>query len=185
ELSIDTCCNRHVFKRAVTTVVKETIAGRTENTRRAVVPGACRRITIRAVRNRKISVVHHHQIEPAITIVVEKTRGGAPTRIVGRRVLRHIVKRTVAFVEIHLVRTEIGEIEIGPTIVVDVADSGAHAVTSRNDATLFSYVSEPELLLFQIVSKESAARCALHEEDIEITIIVVIEQRAARTHDLG
>ena len=50
--------------------------------------------------------------------------------------LRDIDKFAATFVQVHLIRTEIRKVEIGQTVVVDVADGCAHPVAGGVDAAL-------------------------------------------------
>ena len=110
KLFVDSCRHGYVFKDSVALVVKETIARRAKHTRRAVVFRGRSGVTGRTVSDRKIGVVNDHQIKPAVTIVIEERRACAPARIVSPTLFRNIDKLAAAFVEIHLVRTEIRKV---------------------------------------------------------------------------
>jgi hypothetical protein len=145
KLFTDACRHGYIFKDSIAFVVKESIARRAKDTWRAVISRGSCCITVRTVRHRKVSVVHHHQIEPTIAIVVEERRARAPAWIVRTALLRDVGKLSPTFVQIHLIGTEIREIKIGQAVVVDISDGDAHAVAGRDDATLLRYVSECEL----------------------------------------
>src|SRR4030095_2730730 len=82
------------------------------------------------------------QIEPAATVEVEKRGGKAPTRGVGTRLLRDVGKRAIVIVPKQLVVAEPGDIDVDPSIVVDVAGRHAHAVVVRHDSARFSDVGQ-------------------------------------------
>jgi hypothetical protein len=105
----------------------------------------------------------------------------------------------------HLVAAKSGEIQVEPAVVVDVADRDPHSVAARTNATRCGDVGEMtgpaairfdfEIVAVQPVAEPSgrnwnqgravAEHFPLHEIDIEITVVVVIEQRDARRHDFG
>src|SRR6185369_9711760 len=114
-------------------------------------------------------------------------------------------KLSTALVQVHLIGTEIRQVEIRQSIVVDIADGNAHPVASRDDATLLSYISEYELAGLNVVAEEPAARrlgttprkkrvaglrirfqnIALDQENIQVAIVIKIEKRSAAARDLG
>src|SRR5204863_8102129 len=96
--------------------------------------------------------------------------------------------------------TEVGKIQIGPAVIVNVADGHTHSVTSSQDTARFSHIGEFEsssavLRDHEIISEEPAARglcstpgeqriprftigfkdISLHDKNIQVAIIVVIE----------
>src|SRR6476660_1162044 len=95
--------SRYVFKGSISFVVKETIAGRAKHPRRAIVSRSRGGKTVRAISNRKIGVVHNHQIKPAIAVVIEEGCTCAPARIVGSAFLCNIDKLSIALVQVHLI----------------------------------------------------------------------------------
>ena len=58
---------------------------------------------------------------------------------------RDVNKLSRAFVQIHLIGTEIREVKIRQAVVVDVANGDAHPVARGDDATLLRYISECEV----------------------------------------
>src|SRR5258708_15406173 len=99
----DACTNGHIFKRSVTLVMKEPIARGSKHARCAIVPGAGTGVTVGTVGRIKVSVVHQHQIQPTIPVVINESSAGAPARIISAGFFRDINKRPVTFVQIHLV----------------------------------------------------------------------------------
>ena len=103
-------------------------------------------------------------------------------------------------------RPERGDEEIGIAVVVVVADRGAHAVHTQANAGGFGDIREMQRAAAvgggnEIVAEEATGRRsaspasrlrrgverqgrALHEEDVEIAVVVVIEERDAGAHDL-
>ena len=143
--------------------MKEAIARSAKRSWRAIILCAAVSETGRTIRNGKILVVHYHQIKPAIPVIVQKGRTGAPAWIVRPGFFRDIFKRAVAFVEKHLVGTQVRNIDIRPAIVVNVADGHSHSVPGGDDTALLGYIGEAECAAAvpadcQVVAKESGAR---------------------------
>src|SRR6185295_2131959 len=178
---------RCIFENPVAFVVKESITGRTKDTRRAIVSRSRGGITVRTIRNRKISVVDDHQIEPAVAVVIEERCARAPAQIISATLFGDVNKLSIAFVQIHLIGTEIREVQVRQAIVVDVTNGCAHAVTGGCNAALFRDVSECECMFdIEIVAEEFASRrtnslririenVALNEKPIEVTVVIEIE----------
>src|SRR5215510_7086859 len=112
EFFVDTRGDSYIFKDSVAFVVKEPVARRTKDTRRAIVSRSCGGVAVRAIRNGKIGIVHDHQIEPAVVIVVEERCACAPAWIIGPTLFGYIDKLSATFVQVHLIGTEIREVEI-------------------------------------------------------------------------
>ena len=143
--------------------MKQPVARRAKNFWRAIVSRSGSGVAGGVPVNREIGIVQHHQVKPAIPIIVKEGSARAPAFIVGARLLRDINKGPVALVQIHLVMTEISNVEIGQSIIVNVADCRAHSVPSGHDAALFSHVGELECpgAIFrdqQIIPEQPASR---------------------------
>ena len=92
-----------------------------------------------------VHVVADVQIEPAIAVVVDErrqTRSNPGSSV--PLCLRHVGERSVAVVAEHLVRSEVGEVEVDAAVVVDVARRHAHAVPARVDPARIGHVGEPQ-----------------------------------------
>ena len=199
---------RHVLEGAVAAVLVQPVGLRHVDLRRAVVAAAGEAGARLVGRDVPLHVVADVQIEPAVTVVVEKRRRDAPAGIVGPAGARDVGERPVAVVVEQLVRAEVGEVEIDAAVVVDVA--AAAPIDSRGlDAALRRDVGEAERSAavgpdLKIVAIETALwrrrtrdlqRCgtacptaeqpSLWNEDVEIAVVVEIEQRRSRREDLG
>src|SRR5579871_1186534 len=75
-----------------------------------------------------LDVIDHDQIEPAIPIEVEKSRRGRPSGIVQTRLLGCIQEAAIALIEKELDALVLGYDDIGPAIVVDIADGHPHVM---------------------------------------------------------
>src|SRR5678816_3744823 len=118
KLLIDSRRHRYVLKNSIAFVVKQAIPRRTKDARRAIVFRSRGGVAGRTVVDRELGVVDDHQIEPAVTIVIEERRTRAPARIISSTLLRHINKTSRTLVEIHLIRTEIRKIKVRQAIII-------------------------------------------------------------------
>src|SRR6266705_345367 len=163
ELFVHACADSDVFKCTVAFVMKQAVAGRAKNAWCAIVLRAGGGVTGGTVSRGKIRVVHYHQIKPAIPIIVEEGGARPPAWIIRPSFLCDFGKRPITFVQVHLVSTEVCNIQIGTAVVIDVADCDAHPVSVGHDAALFGYIGELECpaAVFadhEVVAEEPAAR---------------------------
>ena len=135
----------------------------------------------------------------AVAVVIDERRARRPLRIAQPRLRGRVGERAVAVVVQERDAAERGDEQIEIAVVVVVADRDAHAVRLDTGMRLLGHVRElqrpPLADRRQIVAKESrrfraadvarGQRAALHDEDIEIAVVVVVEQGDARAHHLG
>src|SRR5581483_3123474 len=118
-------------------------------------------------------------------------------RVVGSSLLRYVGKGSVAVVVIEHVVAEVGHVQVEKPVIVIITDGRAHAVTHVSDAGLSGYVDEAQLPCFgEQILEQTIARFparqrrkkkltrrietrALHEINIEVAIVVIVEQRNA------
>ena len=153
-------------------------------------------------RNRVLRVVGHVEIEPAVAVIVDKGRRDTPAGIAGAGDGGGVREGAVAVVAIEPVGAEVGDIEVGPAVVVVVAGGDAHAVAAGADAAGRGDVDKarpsaavgPHLQVVAVQPVDrSIRRCradrvestALHQVDIQIAVTVEVEQRPAGTHHLA
>ena len=179
--------------------------------RRAVVADARDVGTSRVVLQRVIDIVANVQIEPAVAVEIEKRRRHRYSGLLLNAArLRDVGEGAVAIVVEQLVRAEVGQQQIDAAVVVDVAGRDAEAVLTRIDAALVGHVREVERpravrTHLQVVAKQTSAKrqrsrrrrhqrvgqrfarpehLALHDEHVEIAVVVEVEERDAGRQDL-
>jgi hypothetical protein len=84
---------------------------------------------------------------------------------------------------------EVGDVQIGVAVVVEVARCDAHAVAVNAGAAALGHVFERAVAAVAIEAVPAAGRLieevsALHQIQIEEAVIVHVEQRGAAAHDL-
>ena len=116
---------------------------------------------------------------------------------------RHVSECAVTIIVIKNVVAEIRDVQIEKAVIIVVSSGYAHAIPNMSHAGLFSDINEAQFARFcQQILEEPVpwlpARWrgrqefssvvqprALHQIDIEIAIVVIIEQSHSRTHNLG
>src|SRR6185436_10327550 len=122
-----------VGKRPVAAVSIETIRRGLVDLRWAVTPyaGEIRAGAIR--RDAVLDVVGDVEVEPPVAVVVHEGGGHREPAVVRPALVRDVGERAVVIVAVQLIRSEVREVEIDPTVVVDVAGSDTHSVRVRMD----------------------------------------------------
>src|SRR5947207_513698 len=82
--------------------------------------------------NVPVEVMPDEQIQRPVTIEVKERGGHAPSRVVDTARVRHVGERAVAAVAKQLIASERGHVQVGTSVVVEVAGGDAHAVTARD-----------------------------------------------------
>ncbi len=96
-------------------------------------------------------------------------------------------------VVIQMILGHAGNENIGPAIVIEIADCDSHIVPIARQAGLFRDVCEglimvvvvEAVVVFRRVFRQRWNCSAVEEEDVQISIVVVIEQGDARNHRFG
>ena len=197
---------RHVRERPVAEIAVQPVRLSRTHLRRAVVRRSGRRIALPVRFLGVVQVVPDEQIEPAVAVVVEEGGGNAPPGTGGAGLGRDVGERPVPLVPVHLVGPEPRQVEVDRAVVVVVAGGHAHAVAARGDARLVRHVPEPQPALpagprLEIVAIQPVARrlprgrrqewiavpepSALHQVDVEVAVVVVVEQAHPGAHHLG
>ncbi len=132
------------------------------------------------------------EIEVAVAVEVGKRRRGRPVAVAAQaRAGRHVLERAVSLVAIKGIRPPAGDEEVGPAVVVVVADGDSVAVAPahRGDARPGGHVLEravapvaeqPVAVFRGLVWRRE--RPPLHDVDVEPAVAVEIEQPDAAAH---
>src|SRR5213082_2338514 len=126
---VQSCGEGDVFKRAVAPIVIQGRHGRgVVVQRRAIVSQTSSRKAVQLRLLRPLQVVHDDQIQGTISIVIEKGGAGAPGVAFDASLFRDIGESAVAVVSVKSVSTEVGHINVDPSIAVVIAAGASHAV---------------------------------------------------------
>ena len=150
--------------------------------------------------------MHHHEIKTTIAIVVDESGAGGPTRRLHTGRARHVCKGTVPVVVIENVAASTGRViryvQIDIAVIVIIACSHAHALAAVTDAGLLGDIGEGEFAAGnQVIAEQPVARLpavrqgdhrfsglwprgALYQVEIQVSVVVVVDQRGARSHNL-
>ncbi len=138
-------------------------------------------------------VVGDEEVEVAVGVGVEEGGAGAPPRVAGARFLGDVGKEHPAglgaVVAQQGVATDVGDVEVGIAVAVDVADGNPHAVAAVVAAGACRDVFEAAVAAVapQLVAglrRAAVETAALHQVEVEIAVAVEVEERAAAPHDL-
>ena len=166
---------------------------------------------LQAVVEAGVDVVGHVEIEPAVAVEVGERRRRRPARVVRAAPRGDVGERPAAVVAEQVVAAEPEAVDVDPAVVVEVPGRRAHAVGGHAEAAPRGDVGEaqgagPVRVDFEIVPVEAVGQgppgpgrtgrrlvrrpagtehLALDEIDVEVAVVVEVEQRPARPHDLG
>ena len=145
----------------------------------------------RTVRAVGVHVVHHPQIEIAVTIQIGERAARAPTRIADVRRGGDVGERAVAAIAVEHVGPVVGDVQVGAAVAVDVASAGAHPVLAMADPGTLGDVGERavaavavEPMLRPLRDRCIGKRPAVDDEDVDPAVAVVVEEQPARSHRL-
>ena len=143
------------------------------------------------------------QVEPAVSIEVEEGTRDTPSGMTRAALSRTVSERSLAVVVQQAVPLEKRDVEVDAPVVVIVPCGDTHAVPGKGDTAGLRDVRESQgaravRVNLEVVSKEPAAPVrvstgrsglaqilALDKKHIQISIAVTVEQRDARSNDLG
>ena len=135
------------------------------------------------------AVVRDEEIQLAIVVVVQPAGSRTPHLLAlvnwcpDSRLIRHICKSAVAVVSIQMILGHTGDVNIGPAIVIEIADRDPHIVTIARQSGLFRDVSEGPIMIVVVQAVvvfrggflEGWNCGAVNKEEVRVTIVVVID----------
>ena len=203
---------RHVLERAVPAVAIQAVGRRRVALRRTVVPLAGQRQATLLVLGIVVDVVADVQVQPAVPIDIRERRRHPPARVVHAGPPRDVAERPVPVAAKQLIGAQPRAVQIDPPVVVEVSGRHSHAVGAHVEAATLGDVGEPQgpravRVNLQIVAVETigerqrhvrggrhqrivqrlafSQHLALNEVGVEVAVVVHVEQRGPRRHDLA
>ena len=187
---------RHVFKGTVAPVSIEHVGSARESLRPTrngnFVEAAIGRFSRTwGSRRVEVHVVAHEKIQMAIAVVVEKAtaRPPLPSRSRNARLLGYVGESSVAVIAVENVAAPVANEQVVESIIVEVANAATLAPSRMRESSLPGDVGEGAVA---VVAEQIARRLcrslgalkvrAIHQEDVQPAIVVVIEQGDAGTH---
>ena len=139
-----------------------------------------------------VHIVSHVQVEPAVTIYVNKGAPGAPRPGAAQdaRLLGDLVEGAVSAVAKQKVSSEPGDEQVIRAVIIEVSHAAAHRVAVDRDASTSGDVGEAAI---PEISVQPAPRPlsglgevvpGADQEEILPAVAIVIEEAAATTHRL-
>src|SRR5580700_7404110 len=140
----------------------------------------------------KLYIPGNKQIQQAIVIVIAPSRSGGPASNRHPCLFRDISEGPIVIVVIKPVLSVVGNVDIGPTVVVIVGHGHAESPAFIGDAGLVGYVGKCSIV---IIVKEHSARCSslafqrsngrtVEQVDVEPTVVIVIKKSHSRARSL-
>src|SRR5262249_32686890 len=132
------------------------------------------------------------QVEPAVPVEIDEAAGGAPARLLDPGRARHLLEAEPAAVGPAAAVAEqpspavLRDVDVHPTVVVEVADGDAHAVAGDVEAGALADVPEGAggALAEEAVAGRGVGPPVVDEVDVEPAVVVEVEQGDAGAHDL-
>ena len=131
-----------------------------------------------------------------IAVEVKKSCARPPAGIVHARRAANFGEGAVALVPVESIAAEVRHEQVHEAVVVVVASGDPHPVAAVTDAGLIGDIFEfrrisrpgrseniPVEAVFRCLARPE--RAALYEIGVEVAVVVVVEQGAAASHDLG
>ena len=132
------------------------------------------------------------EIQVAVAVQVGERRRGRPVAIAAQaRLARHVLEPPIALVAIECVRMPARDEQVGPAVVVVVADRDSVAVTPRKRGDARASVTSSNVPSPRLRNKRSPSppaesvggkRPPLNGVDVEPAVAVVVEQADAPAH---
>ncbi len=142
------------------------------------------------VSSRGVDVVGDEQVEVAVAIDVDERAARAPERRTGAAGVGDLGKPTASGIAIQRIRPDVGDVEIGEAVIVEVPRAGAHAVVAVADVRAVRHILEGSVAAVSIQAVTGAlghrrirVRAAVNEKHVEPAVVVEVEEEAARPHD--
>ena len=195
----------HVGERAVAVVMKQMVvlslksARTAHHVRPAILAqrafdgiGACNGRVMEVVAD----VAGHKKVQPAIPVVVSEGGAGVIDNHVGGAAVerdaglfRYIRECPVVVIVVQAVLPQIGDVEIGPAIVVIVAHRAAKPPPVIRDSRFFRHLGKRSIAVVveerRVRRNRLPAQCvdgrSIHQVDVEPAVVVVVEKADART----
>ncbi len=146
-----------------------------------------------------VQIPGNKQVETPIAVIVAPGGAGVPSsRIVQghARLVGHIGKCPIVIVVKEAVLSPVGDEDIGPAVVVIICDGYAEAPAIVGDAGLGRHVRKRSVMVVMkqrgmrrgLLAVERVEGRAVHDIDIEPSVVVIVDQPHARAlcfHDVG
>ena len=179
---------RYVRKASVTLVAIQDIGNRRKDLRTAEIPPPgfisthhCGLVD---------EIVRNVNVEKTVAVEIQEGDRRAPIRIRNTRNTRDVIKRAITAVAVERIRADICNVHIYVTIVIDVPHRHTHPETFVSQTGTVCHIHEGSVafLAVQTIAGWSPAgrvdAAPVHEIDIQVTVVVVVQKRSARARDL-
>src|ERR1700722_12473537 len=137
-------------------------------------------------------VAGNKQVETAVAVIIAKGRARRPVAESYSSFFGDVGEGSIVIIVVEAILAEVRHVEIGPAIIVIIADCNAESPAVVRDASLLSNVRKSAVMIVvkeRGVRRQSLARYgvisgAVHHVDVEPAVVIVIEQRNAGAYGL-
>ncbi len=134
-------------------------------------------------------VIHHHQVQKSVAIVVAKRRAGGPASIGYARLLRYICKSPVSIVVVQNVSAVASHVQIRPAVVVVIPHRSTHGKARRANSRLVGHISKRSIVIVVVsrafgllpFQRHRHGRC-IREVDVQPPVSIVVKKNHATAH---
>src|ERR1035438_10128327 len=121
----------------------------------------------------KIHVVGNHQVDETISVIVAKCGSGRPAAVGNASLGGHIRERAVPVVVIEHVPAQAGDIQVGPSVIVEIPYRPTHGEARSTDASLVGYIGKSAVVIEHVPAQAG---------DIQVGPSVIVEIPYRPTH---
>src|SRR5579872_6262104 len=139
----------------------------------------------------EIEVIRYKQIEQAVAIVIDPRASGAPVGPVAADpgLPGDIGKGAVAVIVVQHVLAPVGDEQVFEAVIIVVADTHAAGPAGTQQTGLLRYIGERPIAIVLVQAVGRALRRFAEarprqDEDVEPTVVVVVEEGATAAHGL-
>src|SRR5437773_502879 len=112
-----------------------------------------------------LSVIHHAEVEPAVVIIVEPSRGHGPLVALDAGLLCDVLEAAVPQVAIQNVPVNARHKQVHVAVIVIVGGGAAHRVPGAGDASFASHVGEFHSAIIPVKTIRELRRAFLRSEE--------------------
>ena len=145
------------------------------------------------------AVIRNKQIHQTVVVIIDPKSRDRPNFLPSQdpssytRLVSYIAECAVPVVVQKLILRHIDDIEIGISIIIVIANGSPHSITTARHTGFGGHVAvraiavimKEAIPVYGGLFVETRNRCPIHKEDIQITVIVVIQQCHTRHHGFG
>ncbi len=134
----------------------------------------------------EVEVIAHDQVQPAVAVEIDERGRDAPVAVRQTGGRGDVGESAAAQIEEEPDAVGLGDQDLGQAVVVHIADSQAIAIAGHVGAGAGTHILEPAVgqLVVEPVRRRGGRMDVVDEINVEPTVVVEIQERAARANRL-